>query len=160
MAYEIDEMDRKLLRALSENSRATASDLAQGVGLTRQTVTERIERLRGFGVIERFTVALNSEQIGLPVRAYVAITMLPTCNEAQEREMIQALERNPYVQECYRVTGEDYFQIRVVAPSVAVLKELVLFLRSTQVVQNTRTMLALETLFEKSALALPWDIDG
>ncbi len=69
--------------------------------------------------------------------------------------MIDLLERDPCVQECYRVTGEDYFQIRVVAPSIENIKNLVLLLRATQVVQNTRTMLALETLFEKSALCVP-----
>jgi Lrp/AsnC family leucine-responsive transcriptional regulator len=143
-----------LLVALSQNSRATVSELAQSVGLARQSVTDRIERLRTTGVIRQFTIALDPERIGLSVRAYMAVTMLPTCSEEQERAVIAALAANPYVQECYRVTGEDYFQMRVVAPGIEELKELVLFLRSTQVVQNTRTMLALETLFEKSAIHL------
>jgi Lrp/AsnC family leucine-responsive transcriptional regulator len=154
-AFELDDIDRTLLQALTENSRATASDLARVVGLTRQSVADRIERLRVEGVIERFTLAVNPERAGLPVRAYIAITMLPTCTEGQEREVIAALERSPYVQECYRVTGEDYFQIRVVAPSIEALKELVLLLRATRVIQNTRTLLALETLFEKSAVGMP-----
>ena len=56
------------------------------------------------------------------------------------------------MQECYRVTGDDYFQVRVVAPDIAAIRQLVVDLRATNVVQSTRTMLALETLFEKSAL--------
>lgn len=152
MAFELDAVDRMLLAELSKNSRATASELGQSVGLTRQSVTDRLERLRTAGVIRQFTIAVDPEQMGLPVRAYMAVTMLPTCTEDQERAVIAALETNPYVQECYRVTGDDYFQMRVVAPSIEELKELVLLLRATQVVQNTRTMLALETLFEKSAI--------
>ena len=59
---------------------------------------------------------------------------------------------NAWVQECYRVTGDDYFQARMGAPDIAAIHKLVLDLRATGVVQSTRTVLALETLFEKSAL--------
>ncbi len=151
----LDAVDRALLLALSENGRVSVSDLAAEVGLTRQSVTERIARLRAAGVIRRFTLEVAPEKIGLGVRASVAITMMPTCTEAQEREVVALLERNPYVQECYRVTGDDYFHTRVVAPTIDDIKDLVLALRATQVVQNTRTLLALEVCFEKSALRLP-----
>lgn len=151
---DLDEIDKQILLALSENSRASASALAALVGLTRQSVTDRIERLRVEGVIERFTLAANPERLGLGVRAYIAITLLPTCTDKAERQVIALLESNPWVQECYRVTGDDYFQVRVIAPNIAALKDLVLALRATQVVQGTRTMLALETLFEKSPLTL------
>lgn len=153
-AVELDLIDQNLLVELGRNSRISASELANLVGLTRQSVTERIERLRAAGIIQRFTLALDPEKIGLTVRAYIAITMMPHCTEEAERGVIELLERDPWVQECYRVTGEDYFQIRVVAPGIENIKNLVLMLRATQVVQNTRTMLALETLFEKSALCL------
>ena len=151
----LDAVDRTLLIALGENGRVSVSDLAAEVGLTRQSVTERIARLRAAGVIRRFTLEVAPEKVGLGVRASVAITMMPTCTEAQEREVVALLEQNPYVQECYRVTGDDYFQTRVVAPTLDEIKDLVLALRATQVVQNTRTLLALEVCFEKSALRLP-----
>ncbi len=152
---DLDGVDQALLLALSENGRLSVSDLAQEVGLTRQSVTERITRLRASGVIRRFTLDAAPEKVGLAVRASVAITMMPTCTEAQEREVVALLESNPYVQECYRVTGDDYFHTRVVAPSIDRIKELVLQLRATQVVQNTRTLLVLEVCFEESALRLP-----
>ncbi len=150
----LDTVDQALLAALSENGRVSVSDLAQEVGLTRQSVTERIARLRASGVIRRFTLDVAPEKVGLGVRASIAITMMPTCTEAQERDVVALLEQNPYVQECYRITGDDYFQTRVVAPSIDQIKDLVLQLRATQVVQNTRTLLALEVLFEKSALRI------
>lgn len=152
---DLDTVDRALLLALSENGRVSVSDLAQEVGLTRQSVTERITRLRAAGVIRRFTLEVAPEKVGLGVRASIAITMMPTCTEAQEREVVALLEKNPYVQECYRVTGDDYFHTRIVAPTIDHVKDLVLLLRATQVVQNTRTLLALEVCFEKSALRLP-----
>jgi Lrp/AsnC family leucine-responsive transcriptional regulator len=148
---DLDEVDRRILVALAENSRISASELAKGIGLTRQSVSERMDRLQADGVISGYTVALSPEKLGIHVRAYIAITMLPTCTEAAEREVIALLERSPWVRECYRVTGDDYFQVRVMAPDIDAIKDLVLALRATQQVQNTRTMLALETLFEKGA---------
>jgi len=149
---ELDEVDRLILRALTRNSRASASALAQIVGLTRQAVTDRMLRLRKEGIIRNFTLSLDADKLGIDVRAYVAITLLPACSEKSEEGVIQLLRRNPWVRECYRVTGEDYFQIRVAAPDISALKELVMDLRNTGVVQGTRTMLALETNFEKTAL--------
>jgi Lrp/AsnC family leucine-responsive transcriptional regulator len=156
----LDKVDRCLLNALAQNSRASASELAKTVGLTRQAVTDRIERLRAEGILRGFTLAVDPEKLGISVRAYIAITLMPTCTEEAEQQVICLLQTNPWVQECYRVTGEDYFQIRVVAPSIEVLKDIVLALRATHVVQGTRTLLALETLFEKSALCLPDEIAG
>ena len=149
---ELDEVDRKLLRALSADSRTAAAALAPLVGMTRQAVADRMERLRGEGVIQRYTTAVDPESQGLTVRAFVAITLMPACSDKQERAVLTLLRGTPWVQECYRVTGDDYFQARVVAPDIAAVRELVLALRATGVVQSTRTMLALETLFEKSAV--------
>jgi Lrp/AsnC family leucine-responsive transcriptional regulator len=150
----LDEVDCRLLVALASNSRASASYLAQVVGLTRQAVSDRMERLKSEGLIRRFTLAVETDRLGLNVRAFVAITLLPACSEEAERDVIERLQKNPWVQECYRVTGEDYFQVRVVAPTIDALKELVLDLRSSGVVQGTRTMLVLETLFEKTPYEL------
>lgn len=149
---ELDETDRILLRALTEDSRIAAAALAPLVGLTRQAVTERMERLRQEGVLKRCTISVSPEKQGLTVRAFIAITLLPACSEKQEGHVLHLLQRCPWVQECYRVTGDDYFQARVVAPDIPAIRQLVVDLRATGVVQSTRTMLALETLFEKSAL--------
>jgi Lrp/AsnC family leucine-responsive transcriptional regulator len=149
---EMDDVDRALLRALSRDGRVAAAALAPQVGLTRQAVTGRMERLRDEGVIGGYTARVSPEGQGLTVRAFLAITLLPACSEKQEAHVIELLRRNPWVQECYRVTGDDYFQARVVAPGIPQIRQIVLDLRATNVVQSTRTTLALETLFEKSAM--------
>lgn len=149
---ELDEIDRALLRALSREGRSTAAALAPQVGLTRQAVTDRMERLRGDGMIQGYAARVSPEGQGLTVRAFLAITLLPACSEKQEAHVIALLRRSPWVQECYRVTGDDYFQARVVAPGIPEIRQIVLDLRATGVVQSTRTTLALETLFEKSGL--------
>ena len=157
---ELDEVDKTLLRALSQEGRMAASALAPLVGLTRQAVTERLDRLRADGVIGGYTLRVAPEKQGLSVRAFVAITLLPACSEKQEGQVLRLLHGSPWVQECYRVTGDDYFQARIVAPEIADIRQLVVDLRGTGVVQSTRTTLALETLFEKSALGYLEPADG
>ena len=149
---ELDDTDRTLLRALTRDSRMAAASLAPLVGLTRQAVTERMERLRQEGVLQRCTISVSPEKQGLTLRAFIAITLMPACSEKQEGHVLHLLQECPWVQECYRVTGDDYFQVRVVAPDIPAIRQLVVDLRATGVVQSTRTMLALETLFEKSAV--------
>lgn len=146
----LDEIDKQILHALARNSRTAASALSQIVGVTRQAVAERMDRLSADGVIRQYTLSMDPERLGLPIRAFVAITLRPACSAEEEKMVIELLRCNPWVMECYRVTGDDYFQVRVIAPGIDALKELVLDLRETGVVQGTRTMLALETLFEKS----------
>ncbi len=149
---ELDDVDKDLLRTLTKDSRISAAALAPIVGLTRQAVADRMERLRHDGIIQSYALNVPPEKQGLSVRAFVAITLRPACSPEQENQVIQLLHGNTWVQECYRVTGDDYFQARVVAPEIADIRQLVIDLRATGVVQSTRTMLALETLFEKSAL--------
>ena len=147
--YPLDETDKLLLRTLCEDSRASAASLAKVVGMTRQAVADRMERLRADGVIQAYTLSIAPEKIGMTVRAFIAITLMPACSDEEEGRVIQLLRDNPWVRECYRVTGEDYFQVRVVAPDIDAIRTVVLDLRATGFVQGTRTMLALQTLFEK-----------
>jgi len=147
----LDEVDKQLLALLGSDGRAPASALAERIGMTRQAVTERLDRLKRDGVIQHYTVAVDPEKLGLSVRAFLAVTLLPACTDEQEQHAIDLLRRSPWVRECYRVTGDDYFQARVVAPEIAEVRQLLLDLRATGVVQSTRTLLALETLFEKTS---------
>ena len=147
----LDDVDKQLLALLARDARASASALAEQVGMTRQAVTERMERMKQGGVIQQYTVAADPDALGLAVRAFLAVTLLPACTDKQEQHVIDLLRRSPWVRECYRVTGDDYFQARVVAPEIADVRQLLIDLRATGIVQSTRTLLSLETLFEKTA---------
>jgi Lrp/AsnC family leucine-responsive transcriptional regulator len=152
LSVSLDDTDKLLLTELSKNSRASASTLAEAVGLTRQAAAGRMERLQREGIIQGYSINIDPDKIGIPVRAFVSVTLMPACSQESEDKVIELLRLNPWVQECYRVTGQDYFQARVVAPEISALRELVVALRSTGVVQGTSTILALEIMFEKSHL--------
>jgi DNA-binding Lrp family transcriptional regulator len=150
--HSLDEIDKSLLTELCRNGRISASTLADVVGLTRQAAAARMDRLVATGIVERYTIRIDADKVGLSVRAFLSVTLMPACAQDAEDRVIGLLRTNPWVRECYRVTGEAYFQARVVAPDIAALRELVVNLRSTGVVQATSTILALETMFEKSSI--------
>ena len=76
---DLDETDRELLRLLLEDGRAPYSDLAEAVGLSPPAVSDRIDRLRELGVVERFTV--NVDRSRLHDGVHVAVTLGVTPGE-------------------------------------------------------------------------------
>ena len=73
--------DKELLSLLRENGRASTTDIAKTLGLSRSTVQKRFDRLVETGVIEGFTVRLNPEFLDQIVKAHVNVTVSPrqTC---------------------------------------------------------------------------------
>jgi DNA-binding Lrp family transcriptional regulator len=70
---KMDETDRKLIAALRHDARASLSDLALGLGLSRTTVRARIEKLRQQGDIVGFTVVMKQDTVRDPVRGLMMI---------------------------------------------------------------------------------------
>lgn len=69
----MDETDRKLISALRHDARASLSDLALDMGVSRTTVRGRIERLRRSGEIVGFSVVLKGDAAGDPVRGLMML---------------------------------------------------------------------------------------
>lgn len=74
---DLDETDRRLLRLLLEDGRRPYSDLAEEVGLSAPAVSDRIDRLRELGVVERFTVDIDRSRLRDGVRVAVTLDVTP-----------------------------------------------------------------------------------
>lgn len=104
-AKSLDNLDRKIIAALSENARMSLKELARIVGLASPTVTERVKRLEERGYITGYVAVLDQRKLGYPLQALVRINPLPGTLHEVER-MIKDM---PQFVECDRVTGEDCF---------------------------------------------------
>lgn len=120
MTFEpLDDVNRVLLAELHDDPRISMSALARKVGMSAPAVTERVQRLRESGVITGFRMDVDPAALGMPVSAFVRIR--PTAGQLPK---IAALAQElPQVTECYRITGEDCFLVRVQAPSIPALEE-------------------------------------
>ncbi|MCY4729231.1 AsnC family transcriptional regulator [Natronomonas gomsonensis] len=74
---DLDETDRRLLRLLLDDGRRPYSDLAEEVGLSAPAVSDRIDRLRELGIVERFTVDIDRSRLSDGVRVAVTLDVTP-----------------------------------------------------------------------------------
>jgi Lrp/AsnC family leucine-responsive transcriptional regulator len=110
----IDEIDRNIIEALSQDARLSIKELAQRVALSSPSVSERLKRLEERGVIRGFTLDLDSKALGYSLQAIVRIKPLPG-----KLHIVQKLiEDIPQITECDKVTGDDCFVARLQLRSI------------------------------------------
>lgn len=110
----LDDIDRRLLAALQENGRLTATELADRVGLTVSPCLRRLRLLEEAGIIRGYAALIDQKKVGLPVSVFVSIKLERQSEEAM-RAFEDAIRSAPEVLECYLMTGPRDYLLRVVA---------------------------------------------
>lgn len=111
---ELDAVNRRLLRLLDQDARMSTAQLARSVNMSAPAVRERIQVLEAAGVIRGYRLDLDPVALGLPVSAWVRVRPSP----GELGNAARLLQRMPEVTEAHRVTGEDCFVVRIVAPTI------------------------------------------
>jgi DNA-binding Lrp family transcriptional regulator len=124
---ELDQTDRRILNFLQKNGRATNLELAQAVHLSPAQALRRHRRLEELGAITGYDTRLNAENLGFGVVVFIHVTM--ELGHIRNLSEFKALVADlPQVQECFTVTGEYDFILKVVERD---LKSLSIFLQDT-----------------------------
>jgi Lrp/AsnC family leucine-responsive transcriptional regulator len=151
---EFDQIDLKLLALLQQDSRATNLALAEAIHLSPAQTLRRHRRLEELGVIKRYETQLNAAQLGLTVVAFINVSMERghLRDLSKFRKMVQG---SPEIQECYSVTGEFDYILKVVARD---LRSLSTFLLDTLMkmpgVSSVHSTVCLDEVKETSTLPL------
>lgn len=116
-AVTLDDIDRKMLRALQADGRMTNADLARAVNLSESACLRRLRALEAAGVISRYTAVLNERAVGLPISVFVTVT-LSSQAEAALTAFETAAATVPEVVECYLMTGSSDYLLRLVVRDV------------------------------------------
>jgi Lrp/AsnC family leucine-responsive transcriptional regulator len=116
----LDAVNLRLLSELQDNPRLSMSELARRVGMSAPAVTERVQRLETAGVIVGYRMDIDPAALGLPVAALVRIRPGP----GQLPKIALAAQETAQVVECHRITGEDCFLLKIHAPSIGELEEI------------------------------------
>ncbi|MBN8784823.1 MAG: AsnC family transcriptional regulator [Sphingobacteriales bacterium SCN 48-20] len=113
-AGELDEKDRAILRLLQQNARMTVKEIAEAVHLSPTPVHERIRRLESSGIIRQYAALLDPAQLGkrLMVICYVS---LKQHNKNAGSRFIKAINELDEVIECYNISGQFDFMLKVMA---------------------------------------------
>jgi len=148
-APALDEIDQRLVVALSRDGRQSAAALAQELGLSRQAVGERIRALERRGVILGYHAAIDPAALGLGVEAHVRLR-LSAAQPGDEERLLARLRDHPRVREVLRLSGEDCFAVRVQCRDIADVNALYAQLRETGVAISSRTSFVLESIVDRS----------
>ena len=152
MTASLDNIDRKILRALQTDGRASNVDLAAGVHLSAPQCYRRVRALEEAGVIRGYSARLAAEALGLSVTAYVSVSIAGD-QFGRVREIEAHIRDYPQILECQAVSGDYDYLLKVVARD---LKSLSTFLtdRLMQVagIDDVRSMICLEEIKPTSPL--------
>ncbi|MGY4625387.1 MULTISPECIES: Lrp/AsnC family transcriptional regulator [unclassified Bradyrhizobium] len=117
-ALRLDEIDRKILRALQQDARLTTAQLADRVGLSTTPCWNRLKRLETQGYIDGYVALLNQDKLGLPETVIIELTLDRHDEEMLER-FGQLLTNLPEVIEAYLTTGDYDYVVKVAVESTA-----------------------------------------
>jgi Lrp/AsnC family leucine-responsive transcriptional regulator len=150
----LDRYDRILLKALQENGRASNVELSDQANLSPPQCYRRVRRLEADGIIRGYAAQVAPSAIGLGVVAFVSLT-LDREQFKQVRQVEKAIRQFPEILECYAISGDFDYLLKVVATD---LKSFSNFLtdRLMQVpgVSGVRSMVCLEEIKQASPLPL------
>lgn len=106
----LDSIDRAIIAALTENGRMTIKKVADQIGLSSPSVSERIKKMEDAGAIRGYTVVIDPTVFGLSVEAHVRVHAIA----GEANRVSQMLSDAPEVVKADRVTGTDCFVATVV----------------------------------------------
>jgi Lrp/AsnC family leucine-responsive transcriptional regulator len=109
---ELDKFDLAILRALRRNARASLQELSAEVGLSSSPCWARIKRMEEAGVIEGYSVRVNSDWLGYPDQLIVQLTLDAHTDDALA-EFGRQLAAIPEVLEAYLVSGDYDYVLRI-----------------------------------------------
>lgn len=141
----ISPQDQQLLLRLRQNARASISDLARALGLSRSTVQNRIARLEASGVIRGYSVELGGEFSASQVEAHVSIKVYQKLTARTNT----ALEQISQVSQLYSVSGEYDLIAIVQAQSLEELSAVLDRIGNLEGVERTNSAVVLETRFRR-----------
>lgn len=155
-SIELDRTDRRLLDVLQEHGRASNLELAEAINLSPAQTLRRHRRLEESGIIKRYEARLDGAMLGFGVVAFIHVTM--------ERGHIRDLSKFKglvtelaQIQECFSVTGDIDYVLKVVARDLKSLSDFLLdTLMRIPGVSGVRSSVCLDEI--KCTSAMPLDL--
>ena len=148
----MDVTDARIIRILQENGRITNSELSRQVGLSAPSVLERVRKLEESGVITGYSAKVDPVKIGRGTICFVAVRL--ALHQQRSIEAFQAgVEKIPEVLECFHITGEEDYLLRVAVRDMKHYEELLLnSITKIPGLSKIKTMVVLSPLKQETKL--------
>ncbi len=148
----LDAIDRKILSELQKDARIRNVDLAERVGLSASPCLRRVKALENGGVIRDCVTLVDQGAVGLPVSVFITVTLERQVEKALE-PFETAVHDWPEVMECYLMTGEGDYLLRVVTADLSAYERFLMD-KLTRVpgIANIKSSFALKQVVYRTAL--------
>src|SRR6188474_3216018 len=151
----LDATDWKILGRLQDDARISNVDLAHAVNLSPSPCLNRVRALEASGIVSRYVALLDPLRLGLTVSVFIQVSL-----EKQMRNALDTFENSVLareeVMECYLMTGDADYLLRVVVPDVQSLERFIVdYLARIPGVASIKSSFALKQVKYKTALPLP-----
>lgn len=145
----IDDLDIKILKSLQLNGRTKRNELAEKVGLSVPSVSERMKKLEENRIIEGYYAKVNKQAFGLDIQAFILVIM---DSSKHYKDLIKHVDKHPNILECHSVLGEGSHLMKVVVKNTESLEKLLSEIQTWQGVTGTKTTFVLSTVKETTAI--------
>lgn len=150
----LDATDIRILTELQRNARLTNVELSERVNLSASPCLARVRALEAAGIVDRYVALLDPKAVNLGVSVFISVT-LERQSEASLERFERAIAGYDEVMECYLMTGDFDYLLRVVVADVDELQRFILDrLTTLPSVANIKSSFALKQVKYKTSLPL------
>ena len=150
----LDSTDLKIVSVLQESAKITNAELAERVGLTPSPCLSRVRSLEAEGIINSYVALVTPATVGLPISVFIHVTLERQIYSSTEH-FESKMQNQQEVMECYLMTGDSDYLIRVVVADIATLEAFIVNkLSKIAGVSNIRSSFALKQVKYKTALPI------
>jgi len=145
----IDDLDIQILKSLQQNGRTKRNELAEQVGLSVPSVSERLKKLEDNKIIEGYYTKVNKQAFGYDILAFILVMM---DSSKHYKDLIKHVDKHPNILECHSVLGEGSHLLKVLVKNTESLEKLLSEVQTWPGVTGTKTTYVLSTLKETTAI--------
>ena len=141
----LDEYDKKIIKYLQEDSSISNIDLSKKIGLAPSSCLLRVKNLKEQRILKQFTAVVDEKMLGYEITCFAKISMHPL-NRETSNQFIEEARKIPEIVECYTITGDSAFMLKVVAKNFQYYRDFIFDkLLSVPYVSNIETSIVVAT---------------
>jgi len=145
----IDNLDIQILKTLQQNGRTKRNELAEQVGLSVPSVSERLKKLEDNKIIEGYYTKVNKQAFGYDILAFILVMM---DSSKHYKDLIKHVDKQLNILECHSVLGEGSHLLKVLVKKTESLEKLLSEVQTWPGVTGTKTTFVLSTIKETTAI--------
>lgn len=139
----MDNIDSKILQLLSQNARASASEIAGKVNLSTSAVIERIKKLENSGTILGYITVIDPSKLNKDVTAMMNVAIdHPKYNDS----FVYTVSKMPQITECMYIAGDFDYLLKVITDDTKELEKVLNEIKCIEGVSKTKTSIVLSSL--------------